>query len=342
MATYLVPQDAKVLVAGRVDKCANLSLLLARFVPEEAIYNKDNWSTEKFDKRKFRDGWLQERVCSQFNVKNNAPWQTLLESQFSRWKLMTTGAARFQARSLGRLIIGLGGKGPMEFGLTVQHVTGLPIIPGSALKGLTRAYALLTIAEKLGVPLLNAKELRELVEAESKPKSERKVRSKVELLDAVLAGVDEERERNVSDLQNEVSTFDLNQLNNLPDAQAYSVAFGSQDGAGGCIFYDALITGIKGLPPQGTLFEVDVMTPHFGDYYQEKAAPHDADSPVPVSFMTVAARTTFAFAVKPRSGYPETLVETVVKWTQSALSELGIGAKTAAGYGVFGEPSPLP
>lgn len=338
MATYLVPQDAKALVAGKVDKCANLSLLLGRFVPEEAIHNRDNWSNDRNDKRKYRDGWLQEVVCKQFGVTNNAPWQTLLENQFSRWKRMTTNAARFQARSLGRMIIGLGGKGPMEFGLTVQHVTGLPIIPGSALKGLTRAYALLTIAATLGVPLLTPKELM------STEGQEGKLTSRIELLDAALAGIEEERERNLRELQHEVPSLDLNQLQALPEAQAYSVAFGSQDGAGECIFYDALIAGTKGLPSQGTLFEVDVMTPHFFKYYstEGKEPPHDADHPVPVSFMTVAARTTFAFAVGARQNSTLEFAAAVSTWTQSALTELGIGAKTAAGYGVFDTPSALP
>jgi CRISPR/Cas system CMR subunit Cmr6 (Cas7 group RAMP superfamily) len=30
-----------------------------------------------------------------------------------------------------------------------------------------------------------------------------------------------------------------------------------------------------------------------------------------------------------------------VKWLQAALFELGIGAKTAAGYGVFVDPKPI-
>lgn len=341
MATYLVPKDAQALIAGKVNQCANLSLLLARFVPEEAIYNKKDWSPDnKSDKRKYRDGWLQEVVCKQFGlgVKNNPHWQTLLESQFNRWKRMTAGAVTFQARSLGRLIIGLGGKGPMEFGLTVQHVTGLPIIPGSALKGLTRAYALLTIAETLKVPLLTPKELM------SKEGQEGKLTSRIELLDAALAGIEEERKLKLKELKYEVPSLDLNQLSTLPKAQAYGVAFGSQDGAGECIFYDALIAGTKGLPSQGTLFEVDVMTPHFFKYYstEGKEPPHDADNPNPVSFMTVAARTTFAFAVGARQNSTLEFAKAVSTWTQSALTELGIGAKTAAGYGVFGDPSPLP
>lgn len=40
----------------------------------------------------------------------------------------------------GRLIIGLGGESPLETGLTLLSPYGVPVIPGSALKGLTAHY----------------------------------------------------------------------------------------------------------------------------------------------------------------------------------------------------------
>ncbi|PSM32304.1 type III-B CRISPR module RAMP protein Cmr6 [Haliangium sp. UPWRP_2] len=45
------------------------------------------------------------------------------------------------ATSLGRLIVGLGQKGPIEAGLTLEHTWGIPMLPGSALKGLMSAAA---------------------------------------------------------------------------------------------------------------------------------------------------------------------------------------------------------
>jgi CRISPR-associated protein Cmr6 len=42
----------------------------------------------------------------------------------------------------GRLIVGLGGKGVLETGLTLHHTYGVPYIPGSSLKGLTSHYGL--------------------------------------------------------------------------------------------------------------------------------------------------------------------------------------------------------
>ncbi|HRE46692.1 MAG TPA: type III-B CRISPR module RAMP protein Cmr6 [Aggregatilineales bacterium] len=325
MATYLVPEDSRGLINDdRVGKCVNLSLLLGRYVPQEAITNNLNWRpNDKGDKRKYRDGWLQEVVCQQFDLGRNSAWQTLLKAQYARWQQRTQGAARFTARSLGRLIVGLGGKGPMEFGLTVQHVCGLPIIPGSALKGLTRAYALLTIAAQFNISLLNSKEL-----------NEGKLSSHLDLLDAALAGVKEDREKMWGELLHAVSKLDRKGLEDDPAARAYAEVFGSQDAAGTCVFFDAVIAGVEGLPKQGKLFKVDVMTPHFNSYYQGNGAPHDAEYPVPVPFLTVTHGVTFAFAVAARKGHTPPL-DTVTGWLQAALNELGIGAKTAAGYGVF-------
>jgi CRISPR-associated protein Cmr6 len=89
------------------------------------------------------------------------------------------------------------------------------------------------------------------------------------------------------------------------------------------------------------LFEVDVMTPHFVKYYNSANAgkqiepPSDNDSPNPINFLTVAAGTEFAFAVGVRRGFDKSLAEQAAKWLKTALYEMGIGAKTAAGYGVF-------
>ncbi len=48
----------------------------------------------------------------------------------------------------GRMIIGLGQKGPLEAGLALEHTWGIPMIPGSALKGLTMAAAHLLLEDE--------------------------------------------------------------------------------------------------------------------------------------------------------------------------------------------------
>jgi CRISPR-associated protein Cmr6 len=49
--------------------------------------------------------------------------------------------------------------------------------------------------------------------------------------------------------------------------------------------------------PFGDSLVVEIMTPHFGDYYQNKGTPHDAGKPNPIPFLAVPARSAFRFVV---------------------------------------------
>lgn len=55
--------------------------------------------------------------------------------------LKEVGACTCKATTRGRLVVGLGGKGVLEAGLTLHRTYGVPYIPGSALKGLASRYA---------------------------------------------------------------------------------------------------------------------------------------------------------------------------------------------------------
>jgi len=63
---------------------------------------------------------------------------------FQRWQKTTADRQRFAAFSLplaGRLYIGVVRDNALETGVTVSHTYGMPMIPGSAVKGLCRASA---------------------------------------------------------------------------------------------------------------------------------------------------------------------------------------------------------
>jgi CRISPR-associated protein Cmr6 len=47
-----------------------------------------------------------------------------------------------------RLVIGLGASHPQETSMTLHHIYGIPYIPGSAIKGVTRHWAVLKFADK--------------------------------------------------------------------------------------------------------------------------------------------------------------------------------------------------
>lgn len=85
---------------------------------------------------------------------------------------------------------------------------------------------------------------------------------------------------------------------------------------------------------QNTL-HIEVMTPHYGDYYEGSVPPHDSGQPVPVVFLTIPPESQFCFHVQKIRKLPESylwksLLEQIFK---QAFDWLGFGAKTAIGYG---------
>lgn len=69
--------------------------------------------------------------------------KSIYEEAFLRWSSSFTDGAGHRSKSVatrGRLIIGLGSESVLETGLRLDHTYGVPIIPGSALKGLASHY----------------------------------------------------------------------------------------------------------------------------------------------------------------------------------------------------------
>lgn len=106
-------------------------------------------------------------------------------------------------------------------------------------------------------------------------------------------------------------------------------------GAGELVFLDALPTRVPAL-------EADVITPHYGPYYQDPAntPPADWHSPIPTPFLTVKTGASFAVRVLlRRCGTRQVAEQQVVDFAvlrqslQEAFDITGIGAKTAVGYG---------
>jgi CRISPR-associated protein Cmr6 len=93
--------------------------------------------------------------------------------------------------------------------------------------------------------------------------------------------------------------------------------------------------------PSGDSLVVEIMTPHFGDYYQNKGTPHDAGKPTPIPFLAVPARSQFRFVVTcdaarlPADAYDwKGILDRII---EHAFAWLGFGAKTAVGYGALTE-----
>lgn len=98
-------------------------------------------------------------------------------------------------------------------------------------------------------------------------------------------------------------------------------------------FYDAF-------PVEWPKLEVDVLTPHYGDYYRDaKEPPGDWEGPVPVPFLTTKAGTVFRFSFRSaEDGEQRKQDETAIeRLLPTALEWLGIGGKKSSGYGSFEE-----
>ena len=221
--------------------------------------------------------------------------------------LLTTQAAQavaFTLRTDWRLVTGLGRKGPLEVGFTF-HRYGFPILPGSSLKGLARAWGLLRVAEALDVADLGR-------------------------LDAALSQDDNEKfEKEWPALAQAPKSAAVARRT----ADGWRELFGTTANAGRAVFLDA-IPAAAAVPT----LDLDIMNPHYPKYYQGFEAPTDSQNPIPVYFLTVAADTEFQFAVGWRGSLDEhakSYRRTAQTWLRQGLLNLGAGAKTSAGYGYF-------
>jgi CRISPR-associated protein Cmr6 len=104
-----------------------------------------------------------------------------------------------------------------------------------------------------------------------------------------------------------------------------------------------------GIPAEVAVIERDVLTPHVQPYYAAVAASDTADgsergtveipapaeyhNPVPFEFLVVADGG-FRIDLASRN---ESHASKVAEWVRDALDEMGVGAKTSAGYGYMSD-----
>jgi CRISPR-associated protein Cmr6 len=247
---YPLPRDTSeaLLAAGH---CDNFGLLLERYLA--------------FGDNRGQAQLLRELVDRQALVPDFTRQKELIDGCRARWEHLAgeVGAVTFRARPEWRVIVGLGTNAILGAGMALHPIFGLPIVPATALKGVTRCYATWV----LGRP--------------------------AEELDTLLGKVEDD------------------------------------DPLRG----DLLI--LEGIPAAPPVVERDVINPVFGPYYQEaNTPPANYLGPHPLFFLAVGARSPYLFGVASLSG-DRAAAEQGARWLQGALTELGVGAKTGAGYGYW-------
>ena len=185
---------------------------------------------------------------------------------YERWKGITADSGRFRSLYMQlqqRLFIGLSTASAIETGVCTSHSYGMPMIPGSSVKGAARAHA-----AAIGVP--------------------------AEYL-AALFGEDE----------------------------TSAAAAKRAPGAGVLVWHDAWWIPDNASKP----FVREVVTVHHQQYYAGQGEATDFDSPIPNT--QIAVEGGFLFAIEGDPAW----ADLARKLLQKALTESGIGAKRAAGYG---------
>jgi len=236
---------------------------------------------------------------------------------FERWR-SSFSAPGDRARELelrSRLLIGHGNPGPTDVGLTVHHTWGVPMIPGSALKGLLAHYvdAIYGPADP-ELPLWDQPETeREHARYQGVIWNGRRIqRGPSDVYRALFGAPDADEDR---------------------EHRENGLAAGAQRGL--VVFHDALYVPQR--PEDDGPFAADVLTVHQRSYYnnQGRRAPNDYDTPNPVSFLSVRPRTRLLVAL---SGPPDWTV-LASNLLLEALAAWGVGGKTSSGYGRLGPPA---
>jgi len=222
--------------------------------------------------------WLKEFVTqsNRAYTQQQAPWRTWVTRQHEFFTQLPY-ASYITINPQWRWIVGIGNASILETGITLHKIYGIPYIPGSALKGLTQAWA-----GTWREPIL--------------------------------------------DPENFCKIFG-EQTSDNPHLE-------SQQRAGEVVFLGAYPDSAK--PPK---LIVDVMTPHFPKYYQgEREYPLEIEDPIPIPFLAVQGgryRAYFAARNSKLANVDINIVKQAKELCTEALDDLGVGGKTAKGYGYF-------
>ena len=204
----------------------------------------------------------------------------------------------FTARLESPFVSGLGAAHPTETGMVLDHTSGMPYIPAASQKGVLRV-----------AHMINA-----LLNEDGSEKTEEQL------------------------LGQGVITREGDKL------------FWEEDDASttlfGCSEKDGALAGqlvvLDAYPLKTPELGEEILNPHYSEYYQGKRGPSEDQRPIPVKFLVVKPGAEFVFRVLLRLPYdkapfrnPEKLWCMVHENIRKALTEVGMGAKTALGFGRF-------
>jgi CRISPR-associated protein Cmr6 len=202
---------------------------------------------------------------------------------------------QFEGKLKSDFIIGLGESHPTETGMILDHTIGVPYIPASTIKGAVRFAYTLNYIDENKDNLPTEQETIKVKDG-----------SKKNII------VLKEKDTTITKLFGGENKEDKEYVEKV----------------GKIIFLDSYSEKTPKL-------KLDVMTPHYGDYYKDgKIAPADNQDPTPIKFLSIEKGQKFIFNVLIVN---EIINEkgNIEKAFKRALEIEGVGAKTAIGYGRF-------
>jgi len=245
--------------------------------------------------------WMQQAIDKAACPHKTESWRQLLLTGLSlEADDLVFGLLR------GRLVVNAAGGIPDHAGLSLDRLTGVPFIPGSAVKGCARRMAL------------------QRLRAEPNPSH------KIELLLQIVGVFGS----SIYDWQPD-SDFAWACTPFWPaTAPVVRQRLGERGRPGPNVIGDIrFLPAYPWFSPEKDL-ELDVISCHHPSYYQgkpEMADAPDIEEPMVLFFPAIAPGHVFAFALPG----PPRVRPLAAAWLREGLAVLGLGAKTTSGYGWF-------
>ncbi len=265
------------------------------------------------------DSWAPVRNDGSVAEADRPHWLSTLEAlaispdyprAFERWKasLTASGDCALELVLASRLLVGHGNASAISVGMTVHHTWGVPVIPGSAIKGLLAHFVDAVYGPDSDMPPSQQSEAeRDRAPYRGVTWSGRRIeRGPGEVYRALFGAPDAEK-----------------------DAEMLERGIDAGASAGLVAFHDALY--VPQSAPGDRPFAADVLTVHQKTYYNSSGQswPNDYDSPNPVAFLTVRPGTRMLMALSGPADWTDLTKRLLI----CALEQWGIGGKTSAGYG---------
>lgn len=257
-------------------------------------------------------------------------------------QLIDQGAVTIFAKLEARLILNAGDGVIENGGICLDRNSGIPYIPGSAIKAATRRWAIQQLgdceSEEKAASLLASIALI-FGYGDTEWKSGRDSKHGHSHSDFWLAMVpisspgqafDERRQEKWSKVSELAAGMIFEILGITPKYPDESLA-PQLPNLSGCIHF------LPAFPTNNAVVETDVLTPHHSKYYDGKqTTATDDENPIPIFFPTVAKGTGYQFLLRAgHLSHSAAHLELTKTWLIDALNYLGLGAKTNAGYGWF-------